>query len=55
MGFTPNEVYEMSLWEFKACCDGWNIANGGTDPSKPTPPSDDEFWEAVQGEGIWRK
>ncbi|WP_168797899.1 hypothetical protein [Pacificoceanicola onchidii] len=29
MGFTPEEVGRMSLWEFMACRDGWNVAHGG--------------------------
>lgn len=43
----------MSLWEFKACCDGWNTANN-VNANKPTAPSDEEFWDAVHGEGAWR-
>lgn len=31
----------MSLWQFAACIDGWNRANGG--PSRPEPPSLEEF------------
>jgi hypothetical protein len=44
----------MTLWELKACCDGWNIANK-PNSSKPQAPSDDEFWEAVRGEGKWQR
>lgn len=33
MGFTPSEIDKMSLWEFLACRDGWNIAQGGKPPS----------------------
>lgn len=54
MGFTPNQVYEMSLWEFKACWDGWNTANNAN-ANKPQPPSDEEFWDAVHGEGKWQR
>lgn len=54
MGFTPAEVDGMSLWEFRACFDGWMVAHGPKDPS-PSAPSDDEFWDAVHGEGSWRR
>ncbi|MCV2877613.1 hypothetical protein OE699_02005 [Sedimentimonas flavescens] len=33
MGFTPNQVQEMSLWEFMACSDGFSLANGGKESS----------------------
>lgn len=44
MGFTPNEFYEMSVWEFAAVVDGWNKAHGD---GKPQPPDADEFERAV--------
>lgn len=28
MGFAPSLVRDMSLWEFMACSDGYQIANG---------------------------
>ena len=28
MGFSPSQVREMSLWDFMACSDGWQLANG---------------------------
>lgn len=40
MGFTPQQVGEMSLWQFAAVVDGVNRANGG---NKPSAPSVDEF------------
>ena len=54
IGYTPEEVNDMSLWEFKACCDGWNIANN-PNSGKPQAPSDKEFWDAVNGEGRWQR
>lgn len=27
MGFTPQQVGDMSLWQFMACADGWARAN----------------------------
>jgi hypothetical protein len=29
MGFTPQEVDGMALWQFAACADGWAEAHGG--------------------------
>lgn len=40
MGFSPAEVGEMSPWQFSACVEAWNAANGG-EPALP-PPTDEE-------------
>lgn len=45
MGFAPDQVDRMSLWQFIACLDGWKAANGAED--KPEPPSADEFHDMV--------
>lgn len=37
----------MMLWEFAACVDGWNRAQGGED--KPPFMSDDRFDAATEG------
>lgn len=29
MGFTPQQVDRMTLWQFMACLDGYNAAHGG--------------------------
>jgi len=29
MGFSPEQIGRMSVWEFLACRDGWNRAHGG--------------------------
>ncbi|WP_323789967.1 hypothetical protein [Thalassovita sp.] len=29
MGFTPIQIDQMSIWEFMACRDGWDVAHGG--------------------------
>ncbi len=44
MGFSPREVYAMSLWEFTACCDGYAAAHGGGE-SAGAGLSDSEFDE----------
>lgn len=40
MGFSPQQVGRMTLWQFFACIDGFVTANS---PEKPAPPSDEEF------------
>jgi hypothetical protein len=38
----------MSLWQFSACVEGWNKANGD---GRPDAPTDDEFDAAVAALG----
>ncbi len=45
MGFAPDQVDRMSLWQFMACLDGWKAAHGVEE--KPAPPSADEFHDMV--------
>lgn len=45
IGFTPREVDELTFWEFAACIDGYNRANGADE--MPEPMSGEEFDEAV--------
>ena len=40
MGFPPREVKLMTMWEYMACINGWNRANGA---SASTPMSDDDY------------
>ena len=39
MGFTPQQVGEMSMWQFMAAADGYAKAHGSEDSEKPS----DEF------------
>lgn len=41
MGFAPNAVRGMSLWDLSQAYLGWKRANGVKDA--PKAPSDDEF------------
>jgi hypothetical protein len=34
MGFTPNQMRAMSLWEYTACLDGWRKAHEPTDKAE---------------------
>lgn len=40
MGFTPQQVGAMSLWQFMACADGWARANS---PEAAKRSNDDDF------------
>lgn len=45
MGFTPQQVREMSLWDLSQAWAGFKRANGVKD--SPRFPSDEEFERAV--------
>lgn len=44
MGFTPEQVGRMSLWQFMACADGWARSNS---PEAAKQSNDDQA-EAVK-------
>jgi hypothetical protein len=46
LGFTPQQVDEMSFWQLGACVDGYNEAHGGELHFQPM--SDEEFDELVK-------
>jgi hypothetical protein len=46
MGFAPQQVDAMSLWQFAACVEGWNRANGGEDEVEP--PTAEEYEDLVR-------
>jgi hypothetical protein len=46
MGFTPQQVDAMSLWQFGACIDGWNRSQGGDEDVDP--PTAEEFEDMVR-------
>lgn len=35
MGFTPQQVGDMSIWQFAACVDGYNAAHGSDENVEP--------------------
>lgn len=49
MGFTPQQVDAMSLWQFTACADGYAAAHGTKESVQP--PTDEEFLAWAHGEG----
>lgn len=48
MGFSPDQVGRMSLFQYAACVDGWNKAQN---PDAVDPPSADEFEAAKAAHG----
>jgi hypothetical protein len=44
MGFTPQQVNEMSMWQFMAAVDGYVEANTADDRSLTTKEID-ELWD----------
>ena len=46
MGFPPEAVDRMGLWQFMACVDGWNKAQGADE--RLQPPTPEEFHDMVQ-------
>lgn len=46
VGYTPQDVRAMSLWQFQAAMTGYAKANGADD--KGDAPSDDEFFKAAE-------
>ncbi|SOC93552.1 hypothetical protein SAMN05216358_3731 [Rhizobium sp. AN5] len=48
IGFTPQQVNEMSVWQFMAAVDGYVEANTPDDGSLTTKEID-ELWDWVQG------
>jgi len=47
MGFTPQQIDDMSLWQFMATLEGWRVANGAE--PRIEPPSEDEFEAWLEG------
>lgn len=47
IGFTPQQVDEMSMWQFYTAIDGYVKAHGAEDDSL-TSKEQDELWAMVQ-------
>lgn len=51
MGFPPREVKLMTLWEYMACVQGWNRAQGAG--AKSTPMSDEDYGALCRLGDVW--
>lgn len=43
MGFAPDQIRKMSLWEYMACVKGWNRAQGKGHSVEGAPMSDEAY------------
>jgi len=50
MGFSPDEIGDMSLWQFTATLEGWRVANGASPNIQP--PSAEEYYAWTEGRPI---
>lgn len=48
MGFSPQQVDQMTLWQFFAAIDGYVKANGGGQDTKLSETEKDDIWEWMQ-------
>jgi hypothetical protein len=48
MGFTPQQVDQMTVWQFFAAVDGFVKANGGAADSTLSETEKDEIWDWMQ-------
>ncbi|MET3601811.1 hypothetical protein [Martelella mangrovi] len=52
MGFTPQQVNEMSMWQFNAALEGYVEANSADESAGKLSQSEaDEIWEWMQEMG----
>ncbi len=49
MGFSPDQIGRMSLYQYAACVDGWNAAHSSEDHIDA--PSDAQFRAAKEAHG----
>ena len=50
-GFTPQQVREMSFFDFYWSCKGWRMANVAEEEQAAKAPSIDEFKAFMEREG----
>lgn len=51
LGFTPQQVNEMSMWQYMTAMDGYIKANSTEEPGKLSTKETDELWDWLNGEG----
>lgn len=52
IGFTPEQVDRMSLWEFTACVEGYRAAHAPSD-ELPPPPTKEQFEAMKEARARW--
>ena len=48
IGFTPQEVNEISMWQFLAVAEGWATAHEHPEPGSISNKEQDDIWEWMQ-------
>lgn len=51
MGYTPQDIKGMSIWEYMAALDGFNQANDPDAEKRLSGEEKDELWAWLQGKG----
>lgn len=49
MGFSPQQVDQMSMWQFMATADGYAKANDPTGGKGLSPGEEDDLWSFISG------
>jgi len=49
MGFTPQEIDRMSIWQYAATIDGFNAAHDPDAGKALSEAERDDLWEWMQG------
>ena len=49
MGFSPQQVDAMSMWQFMAAVEGWARAHDPDAAGKLSASEKDDLWEMVRG------
>lgn len=47
LGYSPQEIDRISMWQFMAVCEGFMKANGGDD-NKLSAVEADDLWDLVK-------
>ncbi len=47
LGFSPQQVNEMSMWQFMAALDGYVTAHSADDGKSLTKDEEDDLWEMI--------
>lgn len=51
VGFTPQDVRQMSIWQYQSAIDGYVAANYPEEDGKLSTREQDEIWDWLQAKG----
>jgi hypothetical protein len=49
MGFSPQQINQMSVWQYMAALDGFNAANDPEADKRLTQAEEDALWDWIKG------